>query len=154
LTPHLTIERCLRLSPSPTLAGLIVAAHLCAGAAAVIALPGWPGALLAAALAALGLAAAWSRALLRAPRSVRAIQLNSGLSAGGMVVELANGESFAAEAAGPRHVSRLLVALALRQPGRTLLVTADMLDRDSFRVLRVWALWGKAPGVAGKQLAA
>ena len=31
-----------------------------------------------------------------------------------------------------------------------------LLDPDSFRALRVWALWGKLPGagVAGKQLAA
>ena len=40
------------------------------------------------------------------------------------------------------------------QPPRRWLVSADMLDPDSFRTLRVWALWGKVPGVAGKQLAA
>ena len=74
------------------------------------------------------------------------------------MVDLANGESLPAGAGG--HVSRLMVTLALRAPAkRTLLVTADMLDRDSFRALRVWALWGKLPGVAGqpvvqKQLAA
>jgi hypothetical protein len=35
---------------------------------------------------------------------------------------------------------------------RTLLVTPDMLGIDSFRRLRIWALWGKLAGVAGKQL--
>jgi len=146
----LTPGRSLRLSPSPALAGLIVIAHLCAAAAAAAALPGWPGAALGTALAALGLAAAWSRALLRSPRSVRGLRLEAGT----LVVELANGESFAAEPAGPRHVSRLMVALPLRRPARALLVTAGMLEPDAFRALRVWALWGKVPGVAGKQLAA
>jgi membrane-bound toxin of toxin-antitoxin system len=142
----LSPARSLRLSPSPALAGLVVAAHLCAAAAAALALPGWAGGVLAAALAALGLASAWSRALLRSPRSVRCITLEAGKAS----VELADGESFPAEAGG--HVSRLMVTLALRDPARrALLVSADMLDADSFRALRVWALWGKLP-VAGKQV--
>lgn len=143
----MTPGRSLRLSPSYPLAGLIVGAQLAAGAALVLALPGWAGASLAAALAALGLASAWSRALLRAPRSARAIRLEA--AAG--LVELANGERLAIAQAGTRHVSRLLVTLPLRR--RTLLVSADMLDRDSFRALRVWALWGRLPGAAGKPVA-
>jgi hypothetical protein len=151
LTPPPTLKRSLRLSPSPALAGLIVAAHLCAAAGAALALPGWAGGLLAAALAALGLAAAWSRALLRSPRSARGIRLDSRQPEA--FVDLADGASFPAAAGG--HVSRLMVSLALQDPARrTLLVTADMLDRDSFRALRLWALWGKLPGVAGKPLAA
>jgi len=145
----LNAARSLLLSPSPVLAGLIIAAHLVAATAAALALPGWPGALLAAALAGLGMASAWSRALLRARRSMRCITLENGKAA----VELASGESYSAEAGG--HVSRLMVTLALRDPARrTLLVSADMLDTDSFRALRVWALWGKLAAVAGKQLAA
>ena len=125
------------------LAGIIVAAHLCAAAAAALAFPGWPGALLAAALGALGLASAWSRALLRSPRSMRCIQLEPGKAA----VELADGKSLPAEAGG--HVSRLIVTLVLPRPERrALLVSADMLDAESFRALRVWALWGKLPGAA------
>jgi hypothetical protein len=142
------MERSLRLSPSPALAGLIVAAHLCAAAAVVLALPGWAGGLLATALAALGLVAAWSRALLRSSRSARGIRLRANEA----TIDLANGESFPVEAGG--HVSRFMVTLAMRHPARRLLVSADMLDRDSFRALRLWALWGKLPGVAGKQLAA
>ena len=145
----MTGARSLQLSPSPTLAALIVAAHLCAAAAAVVALPGWPGAALAAALAALGLAAAWSRALLRSPGSVRGLRLEGA----SLMLELASGASLAAELAGPRHVGRRMVALSLRRPARALLVTADMLEPDSFRALRVWALWGRVAGVAGKQLA-
>jgi len=146
----LNAARSLLLSPSYALAGLLVGSHLCAAAAAALALPGWPGGVLAALLAALGLAAAWSRALLRSRRSMRRISLEAGKAA----VELAGGDSFPAEAGG--HVSRLMVTLAVRHPSRRFLVTADMLDGDSFRALRIWALWGKLPGagVAGKQLAA
>jgi hypothetical protein len=144
----LNTARRLLLSPSPVLAGLIVAAHLCAAAAAALALPGWPGGLLAVALGGLGVASAWSRALLRAGHSMRCIMLEKDKA----TIELASGESYPAEAGG--HVSRLMVTLALRDPARrTLLVSADMLDRDSFRALRVWALWGKLAAVAGKQLA-
>jgi hypothetical protein len=142
----LNAARSLGLSPSYSLAGLLVASHLCAAAAAALALPGWQGGVLAALLAALGLASAWSRALLRSPRSMRSIRLEAGKAA----IELARGESLPAEADG--HVSRLMVTLATRHPARRFLVTADMLDSDSFRALRVWALWGKLPGVAGKQL--
>jgi hypothetical protein len=146
----LTSGRSLGLSPSYALAVLLVALHLCAAAAAALAVPGWPAAVLAALLAALGLAAAWSRALLRSRRSMRRIRLEAGKAS----IELAGGESFPAEAGG--HVSRLMVTLVLRDPARrTLLVSADMLDGDSFRALRVWALWGKLPAaVAAKQLAA
>jgi hypothetical protein len=139
----------LGLSPSYALAGLLVGMHLCAAAAAALVLPGWPGWVLATLLAALGVAAAWSRALLRSPRSARSIRLETAAA----MVDLANGDSFPAAAGG--HVSRLMVTLALRDPARRkLLVSADMLDRHSFRALRIWALWGKLPRVAGKQLAA
>jgi hypothetical protein len=40
----------------------------------------------------------------------------------------------------------------VRPVRRTILVFRDMLGEDSFRCLRIWALWGKVPGVAGKQL--
>jgi hypothetical protein len=143
----LTPGRSLQLTPSATLAALIVAAHLAAAGAAAAALPGWPGGLLAAGLAALGLAAAWSRALLRSRGSMRCIRIETGKA----WVELAGGASLAVEPGG--HVSRLMVTLVSRRPPRRLLVTADMLGAEAFRALRVWALWGKVP-VAGKQLAA
>jgi hypothetical protein len=85
---------------------------------------------------ALGLAAAWSRALLRGPGAVR-------------LLELAEAPPLAA--ARRRYVSRWLVTLPLGS--RTLLVTADMLAPREFRRLRLWALWGRLPGVAGEQLA-
>lgn len=144
----MTPGRSLRLSASPALAAAIVLAHLVAAAAAALVLRGAAGWALAAALGALGVAAAWSRALLRSPRSARGLRIE----ADGVVIELANGERFPAEPAG--HVSRFLVTLAARNSARRVLVAADMLDRDSFRALRIWALWRKLPGVAGKQLAA
>ena len=36
--------------------------------------------------------------------------------------------------------------------GRTVLITRDMLGAEEFRRLRLWALWGKLPGVAPEQL--
>ena len=91
------------------------------------------GAALGVALVALGLAAAWSRALLRGRDAVRSLELSRGALAGRR-----------------RYVSRFLVTLPLR--GRTLLVTADMLEPREFRHLRIWALWGELPAVAGEQL--
>jgi hypothetical protein len=108
--------------------------------------------LLAALLLGLGTAAAWSRALLRSGASVRALELIGPK----LEVQLASGESFAAEAAGRRYVSRFMVILPIVAPmRRTILLTADMADADSFRRLRIWAVWGRlAAGVAAKQLRA
>src|SRR6185436_9467887 len=100
--------------------------------------PGTAGFALAGALLALGCAAAWSRALLRSRSSVRAIEL-----AGERVsLELASGARLEAPASDRRYVTRHLVALPLGAPAsRTLIVASDMLEADSFRALRIWALW-------------
>jgi hypothetical protein len=141
----------LELAPSRWLAAGIVLTHLAAAASVYTVLPGWTGALLAAALLALGAAAAWGRALLRSGASVRAIELGAAQP----VFELASGERLAAEVAARRYVTRYVVALPLGRPlSRTLLVTADMLGREEFRRLRLWALWNRLPGVAAKQLIA
>lgn len=133
-----------QLEPSPTLAVLIVLAHAAAAWSAVLVAPSLPGALLGAALVALGAAAAWSRALLRGRGAVRALEVEGE----SLRVELAGGDSFGVELAGRRYVSRWLVTLPIRRPARrTVLVTRDMLAPDSFRRLRLWALWGKLPVV-------
>ena len=75
------------LFPSWFLAAVILGLHIAAGAALLVALPGWAGAALAALFVALGLAAAWSRALLRSARSPRALILGDTIE-----VETANGE--------------------------------------------------------------
>jgi hypothetical protein len=130
------------LRPSPLLAALIGGAHLAAGAAVYAVLPGAAGAALAMAFTALGLAAAWSRALLRSPASVRAIELGGEQP----VFELAGGESQAAAVGKRRYVARYVVALPLGRPvSRTLLVTADMLGPREFRRLRLWTLWNRLP---------
>jgi hypothetical protein len=130
------------LAPSPALAAAIVLAHGLAALAAWTALPELSGILLAFALAALGVAAAWSRALLRARGSLRAIELEGGKA----VFELAGGARMQAPAGGRRYVARHLLAVPLGGPlGRTALVTADMLRPGEFRRLRIWALWNRQP---------
>jgi hypothetical protein len=141
----------LELSPSPRLALLILALHCGAGAAALAVAGGIPGAALCVALVALGAAAAWSRALHLSPASVRVVELEGSRAS----LTLGNGRLLSGELAERRYVSRLAVALPLRRPvGRTIFVTADMLDVKSFRALRLWALWGKLPTVASRQLQA
>jgi hypothetical protein len=136
-------------SPSPVLAVAIVGLHAGAAVSVAIVLPGAGGLLLAAGLLVLGLAAAWSRALLRSAASVRALEI----AACGATLELAGGRRLPAEFATRRYVSRFLVTLPVTRPRRrTLLVTADMLKDGGFRRLRIWALWGKLPAVAAKQL--
>jgi hypothetical protein len=72
-----------------------------------------------------------------------------------MTVEMQDGRKVGAELDGQRHVSRFMVTLPVRRPmRRTILVTRDMLPAQEFRLLRLWALWGRLPGVAHKQLPA
>jgi hypothetical protein len=138
----------LVLVPSRLLALGIVLLHAIAAACAVVVIPDAMGAMLALALVLLGLAAAWSRALLRSRASVRALEI-SGAS---FAIELAGGEKLPVETAERRYVSRIAVSIPLRRPRRTILVTADMLPPQEFRRLRIWALWGRLPGVAAAQL--
>ena len=137
----------LALGPSPRLAGLILAVHVAAAFGVWAVVPGVAGGLAAIGLLALGLAAAWSRALLRSASSVRALELGDP----GLVLDLASGARFEARVAPRRYVTGALVALPVQ--GRTLLVTRDMLGEPAFRLLRIWALWGRLPAaVARKQL--
>jgi hypothetical protein len=141
----------LELSPSWILAAAIVLLHAAAAASVISVLATAMGYALGAALVALGLAAAWGRALLRSAGSVRALEL----SEPNMKVELRDGRALAVELGNRRHVSRLMVTLPLARPvRRTILVTRDMLNREEFRRLRLWALWGRMPKVARKQLPA
>jgi hypothetical protein len=136
----------LQLRSSPLLAAGILGAHLAAGIAVYAVVHGPAAVLLAIALVALGAAAAWSRALLRSPASVRAIQLGGEQP----VFELAGGESLSAPVGDRRYVTRFVVALPASKPlSRTLLVTADMLAPREFRRLRLWALWNRLPSGSG-----
>jgi len=139
----------LDLRPSWRLAALIATLHAVAGACVLAVSGGTAGVLLAALVLALGGAAAWDRALLRGRRSPRALRV---LHDGRMEIECA-GATRCGAADGPRSVNRYLVILPLDSPSRrTLLVTADMLNSQGFRLLRLWALWGRLPGVASAPL--
>ena len=141
----------LELAPSLPLAAAIVASHAVAGACAALVVDGAAAAALAAAIAAFGLSAAWSRALHRAPHSVRAMEIEGAR----VTLCLRSGERIPADVGARRHVGRHMLTLPIRRPRRrTLLITADMLPADSFRALRVWALWGRLPPVAAEQLPA
>lgn len=101
---------------------------------------------------ALGAAAAWDRALLRGRRSPRALEL---AGPGEGVLVLANGERLPVATGERPAVNRLWVSLPMGAPARrSVFVPGDMLGGREFRLLRLWALWGRVPGVASGQLPA
>ena len=133
----------LELSPSSAFAAVIVILHLAAAACVVLVVPGFAGAALGGLLLALGVASAWDRALLRGRRSQHAIEIPA---SGQACVLLRNGERLAAEAVGGKGVNRLWVALRTGSPWRrSVLVTGGMLQDGEFRLLRLWARWGRLP---------
>jgi hypothetical protein len=90
--------------------------------------------------------------LLRAARSVRFLDLAAD---GRVVLGLRDGQCLEVAAGARRNVHAWWVTLPLGAPAkRTLLVVRDMLAEDQFRRVRIWALWGRLPGVAAAQLAA
>ncbi len=144
-----------QLRSSPALAATLVGGHVAAACAVLVVSRGAAGIALALALLALGVAAAWSRALLAAGSSIRAIEVAGPET----TFELASGARFVAPVRARRYVTRHAIALPLGAPlRRTLFVTADMLGAAEFRRLRIWALWSRLPAppagaVAAKQLA-
>ena len=104
---------------------------------------------LALLILALGGVSAWDRALLRGARSPRAIEIQP---TGAAVLVLASGAAVAVRAVRGMGVTRHWVALApLSLAGRSVMVTAGMLGAANARILRLWALWGRTPGVASGQ---
>jgi hypothetical protein len=144
-TPLLRLE----LRASRILAGALLLLHALAAACIAVVLPGVWGATLAALVAALGVATAWDRALLRSARSVRFVELYAG---GLAVLGLADGSRLEGPVAARRNVSPWWVTLPFEgRTRRTLPVARDMLSAGDFRRLRIWALWGRVPGVAAPQ---
>ncbi|MGH8745093.1 MAG: protein YgfX [Burkholderiales bacterium] len=140
-------ERAFRVhfSPSRGLAAIIVAMHGGAGICAGALVPGVTGICLGLLIAGLGFAAAWDRALLRGRRSARGLETRGDDS---VVLELADGERVRLRISPRRFVSGLVVILpAVPRVHRTIVVARDMLGPDSFRALRLWALWGRVPGI-------
>ena len=139
----------LALSPSGKLAVMILLLHAVAALSFLTVLTGWLAMIGALLILALGVAAAWDRALLRGGRSPRAIEIRP---SGEAVCLFSNGQSVTVQARGG-GVNRYWVALRLRSSWRrSLLVAADMLPPESFRLLRLWACWERLPGVAPRQL--
>jgi len=142
----------LELGASRGLARALVLAHVAAAVCMLAVLPGATGAGLATLLVALGCVTARDRALLRARRSLRALELQAD---GRAILELADGSLLPGSVAARRNVNQWWVTLALQgAPHRTVLVVRDMLPAAEFRRLRIWALWGRVPGVAAPQLPA
>ena len=134
------------LKPSRGFAAAIVSLHAAAGACIALLWYGPAGVALGLLVSGLGLAAARDRALLRTRRSPRALHLE-GRDA--LELESADAERLHLRLDARRYVSRLLVVLRGKGPmRRTIVVTGDMLDPETFRALRLWALWGRLPGTA------
>jgi hypothetical protein len=110
---------------------------------------GFPGMALAVLIIALGGVTAWNRALLRGASSPRVIEIQP---SGAAMVVTANGKRFAVRAVGGIGVTRHWVALAPLSFARGgVMVPTGMLGTASARILRLWALWGRTPGVASGQ---
>lgn len=136
-----------RLLPSRRIALLIVFAHVGAALALLTVAHAWAsGWAVAVLLVALGLATAWDRALLRARGSLREFSLEGPQE---LLLALQGQGRVRSRVGERRWVSARLVVLPLRLPRRrALLVAGDMLGSEDFRRLRLWALWGRLPGVA------
>ena len=129
-----------------------MAVHATAAACFLATMTGLAGVALAVLILGLGAASARERALLRGSGSPRAVAIPA---SGAAMVILANGETVAVRALGGLGVTRYWVALGPVSPaGRAVLVTAGMLGPAEMRILRLWALWGRIPGVASRPLPA
>lgn len=129
--------------------------HAAAAICFLTTMTGFSGMALAILTSVLGGIAAWERALLRGARSPCAIEIQPSGAVLAAVVVLANGETVAVRAVRGIGVARHWVALRSASiTGRGVLLTAGMLEPAALRVLRLWALWGRIPGVASGQRAA
>jgi hypothetical protein len=139
----------LALAPSPGLAALVLLLHGAAAVAMLTAMTGVLAGVLALLIVALGAGAARDRALLRGSASPQAIEIRA---SGQAYCVLRDGSALPIERESAA-VRRFWVALPLKsRRRRTFLVPSGMLSVESFRFLRLWALWGKLPGVASRQL--
>ena len=142
----------LALSPSRALAGLIVVLHGTAAGCFLTVLTGWIAVAAGVLIVSLGVTAACDRALLITRRSPRAIEL---LPSGEAYCTFASGDSAPLAPRRASVVTRYWVSLGMLAPWRqSLFVVSGMLTEDNFRLLRLWALWGRLPAVAPQQLQA
>jgi hypothetical protein len=127
---------------------MILAIHIVAAACFLTTLTGMTGIALAILIITLGGISAWNRALLRGRRSPRAIEITS---SGEAVARLATGENVPLRATRGLGITRHWVALSAPSRGAGMMVTSGMLGPQNARKLRLWALWGRMPGVASRQ---
>ena len=140
----------LELSPSAAYAGAVMAVHATAAGCFLATMTGYAGMALALLMLALGAAAARERALLRGSGAPRAIDIPV---SGAAAVILASGEAIAVRPLRGVGVTRHWVALGPGSlAGRAVLVTAGMLAPADMRTLRLWALWGRTPGMGSRRL--
>jgi len=141
----------LALSPSVGLAALVLALHAMAALVILTVLTGLLAVAGALLIIGLGAAAAWDRALLGSRHSLRAIEIRH---SGEAYCLLADGSTAAIEPGRGNAVTRYWVSLRLHSTwNRSHLVAVSMLPAASFRLLRLWALWGRLPAaVAPGQL--
>lgn len=141
----------LELSPSGAYAGTVMAVHATAAGCFLATMSGYAGMALALLMLALGAASARERALLRGSRAPRAIEIPASGAAAAVI--LASGEAIAVRPLRGIGVTRHWVALGPGSlAGRAVLVTAGMLAPAEMRTLRLWALWGRTPGMGSRQL--
>ena len=139
----------LALSPCIRFAVAILGVHLAAAACLLAVVPGWQGLALAVLLPALGACSARDRALLKGKTAPRAVEI---LKSGEARLVFADGATRSVEAVRGIGVNRHWVALRCGSPARRgMLVTGGMLAPGPFRLLRLWALWGRVPGMAAAQ---
>lgn len=96
-------------------------------------------------LAFLAITAVREKTLYVAPHALATLYLGYD---GGLTVRLRNGREASSTVAARRYVGRWLVILGLGELAgrrRTVLVARDMLAPETFRQLRLWALWGTLP---------
>lgn len=144
-TPPLRVE----LRGSVALTGLVLVVHVAAGCILAVVLPA-PAAMFALGLLAiLGTAAVREKTLYVASHSPATLYLGYD---GGLSLRLRDGREATSAVAARRYVGRWLVVLGLEGVAggrRTMLVARDMLAPETFRLLRLWALWGTLPPSRG-----
>ena len=134
------------------MAAVILSVHLAAATCLAAVLPAAAGAGAAALVILLGAVTAWDRALLRGRGSTRALELREDNS---VVVVLGNGRRLPGTVHPRRNVSRWWVTLPVRGASRRIVVVArDMLPPGDFRLLRMWALWGRVARQSDRSQAA
>lgn len=125
----------------------IVAIHTAAALCVSLLIGAAYGAALGALVFALGITSARNRAILRGTHALRSLRI---LGRNDIELEYSHGRTVYGQVADRRHVCRFWVALSVQTgTSQAVVLAGDMLEPEHFRTLRLWALWGTTPGMAG-----